>query len=46
MSSRRKPGTSCEDWIPVFTGMTGSLLEFIPMEFGAGMTTIRAFAAD
>jgi len=27
-----------EDWVPVFTGNPGFLMEFIPMKIGAGLT--------
>ena len=37
MPSLRKQGT-IKNWIPVFTGNPGFLLEFIPMKIGAGMT--------
>jgi hypothetical protein len=38
-SSLRKQGTrNIRNWVPVFTGNPGFLLEFIPMKIGAGMT--------
>jgi hypothetical protein len=38
MVYRAKVGNHLKNWVPVFTGDTGFLLEFTPMKIGAGMT--------